>query len=48
MGVRRPTRVTGAYVLFADGAVNFLSNQIDPKIPEALTTINGGEDVTVE
>ena len=34
----------GANALFADGSVRFLSKDIDPRVMEALSTINGGED----
>ena len=36
----------GAYVTFADGHVQFLSETIDPKVLQALTTATGGEKVT--
>jgi hypothetical protein len=36
---------TGAMTIFADGSVRFLSKDIDPKVFEALCTINGGEKV---
>ncbi len=35
----------GAMTIFADGSVRFLSKDIDPKVFEALCTINGGESV---
>ncbi|MBX3445062.1 MAG: DUF1559 domain-containing protein [Planctomyces sp.] len=35
----------GANMLFADGSVRFVSEQIDSKVMEALTTIAGGEAV---
>lgn len=35
----------GLHVLFADGSVSFLSASMDLKVYEALTTINGGEDI---
>ncbi len=34
---------TGAYVAFADGSVRFISDTVDPRIFEALSTIAGGE-----
>ncbi len=33
----------GCNALFGDGSVRFLSEKIDPKVMEALTTISGGE-----
>jgi prepilin-type processing-associated H-X9-DG protein len=35
----------GAYVVFADGRVLFLSEKIDPKVLQALTTATGGEEI---
>jgi len=35
-----------ASVLFADGAVRSISNEIDPKLMKSLITINGKEDVS--
>jgi hypothetical protein len=35
----------GAYVALADGSVRFLSEKIDPKALQALTTATGGENV---
>ena len=35
----------GAHVAFADGHVRFLSEKIDPKVLQALTTATGGESV---
>jgi hypothetical protein len=35
----------GAFVVFADGRVKFLSEEIDPKTLEALTTATGGENI---
>lgn len=35
----------GAHATFADGAVHFLSDDIDPKVLDALLTTDGGEDV---
>ena len=35
-----------AYVVFADGHVGCLSDDMDPKLVKALLTINGGEDVS--
>jgi len=37
---------TVANVLFADGAVRSISNEIDPKLMKSLITINGKEDVS--
>ncbi len=37
----------GANVLFCDGSVRFLSSGIDPKRLEAMTTIDGGEAVSL-
>jgi prepilin-type processing-associated H-X9-DG protein len=36
----------GAYLLFADGSAKFVSDTVDPKILEALSTMAGGEAVT--
>ncbi|QDV15512.1 hypothetical protein Pan153_01260 [Gimesia panareensis] len=36
----------GANMLFLDGSVRFISEDIDPKILKALATPNGGEDVS--
>jgi hypothetical protein len=36
---------TGVMTIFADGSVRFLSKDIDPRIFEALCTINGGETI---
>jgi prepilin-type processing-associated H-X9-DG protein len=36
----------GAHVLMGDGAVQFLSDMMEPKELEAMTTIDGGETVT--
>ncbi len=35
----------GCQMCFADGSVRFVSNQVDPKVLEAMATINGGENV---
>jgi prepilin-type processing-associated H-X9-DG protein len=35
----------GAHVIFVDGSVRFLSEKIDPKVLQALTTATGGESV---
>ena len=37
----------GAPFAFADGSVQFLSDDIDPQVLEALATANGGEIVDV-
>jgi prepilin-type processing-associated H-X9-DG protein len=39
-------RTSGANVAFADGAVRFISDTIDPRIFEAISTIAGGEHVS--
>ena len=36
----------GAFAVFADGSVRFITDDVDPKIVKALITINGGEDVS--
>jgi prepilin-type processing-associated H-X9-DG protein len=36
----------GAQALFADGHVEYLWDKTDPRMVEAMTTINGGEDVS--
>jgi hypothetical protein len=36
----------GANVLLCDASVHYLSDSVDPKLLEALTTIDGGEGVT--
>lgn len=36
---------TGVMTIFADGSVRFLSKDIDPKVFEALCTINGSETI---
>jgi hypothetical protein len=46
-GIGGPFR-GGCHVGFADGSVRFLSTKIDPKVMEALVTIQGGETVTPE
>ncbi len=38
----------GAYFLFADGATRFLSENINQGVLEALSTISGGETVSIE
>jgi prepilin-type processing-associated H-X9-DG protein len=38
--------VGGAVVLFADGSAKFVSDSVDPKIFEALSTMAGGEKVS--
>ena len=38
----------GAHVLYADGKTRFLSKDIDPRVLKAMTTINGGESVTMD
>jgi prepilin-type processing-associated H-X9-DG protein len=35
----------GAYVVFADGHVEFLSDKIDPNVLKALTNATGGENL---
>jgi hypothetical protein len=37
--------VGGTNVFVGDGQVRFINNKIDPKLMEALTTINGGENL---
>jgi prepilin-type processing-associated H-X9-DG protein len=39
-------RTSGANVAFADGAVRFISDSIDPRVFEAISTIAGGEAVS--
>jgi hypothetical protein len=39
---------SGTYVAFADGAVRFVSDTINPHILEALSTIAGGEKVPAD
>jgi len=46
-GIGGPFR-GGCQVGFADGTVRILSPKIDPKVMEALVTIQGGETVTPE
>ncbi len=46
-GILSSYHTGGAYVTFADGAVRFLSEEIDPGVLEALLTANGGEEVGV-
>jgi hypothetical protein len=36
----------GAFAAFADGRVRFITDDLDPTLVKALTTINGGEDVS--
>lgn len=36
----------GAFAMFANGSVQFIGDDVDQKIVKALTTINGGEDVS--
>ena len=38
----------GANVLFADGSARFISESIDPKVFEALSTMAGGEAVPAD
>ncbi len=38
----------GMQVLFADGSVRFLSENIDPSVLEGLATMNGGEAVNID
>jgi hypothetical protein len=38
---------TGVMTIFADGSVRFISKDVDPKVFEALCTMNGGETVDV-
>ena len=45
-GIRSKHPPGGAYVLFADGKVQFILDGIDPGLVKALTTIAGGEDVS--
>jgi prepilin-type processing-associated H-X9-DG protein len=39
-------RISGANVAFADGSVRFISDSVNPRIFEALSTIAGGEYVS--
>ncbi len=51
IGVNRQlggTHYGGANVLMADGSVKFVSESVDPKILEALSTIAGGEAVPAD
>jgi prepilin-type processing-associated H-X9-DG protein len=36
---------SGANVAFADGSVRFISQTIDPRVFEAVSTISGGKKV---
>ncbi len=38
----------GANVLFADGSARFVSDSIDPKIFEAMSTMAGGEKLSAD
>jgi prepilin-type processing-associated H-X9-DG protein len=42
-GMMSSWHVGGAQAVFADGSVRFLSQDIDPKVLKALTTVDGGE-----
>jgi prepilin-type processing-associated H-X9-DG protein len=42
-GIASSRHSNGAHVLFADGTVEFLNEDIDPQVLKALTTIAGGE-----
>lgn len=44
-GIASSRHPNGAHVLFADGAVKLLDENIDPQVLKALTTIDGGEPV---
>jgi prepilin-type processing-associated H-X9-DG protein len=37
-----------ANVLFCDGSVRSVAKDVDPKVLEALTTIDGGEGVSMD
>jgi len=44
-GIGGPWSSAGCNMGFADGSVHFISEEIDPEVLEALTTISGGEVV---
>ena len=44
-GIASSRHPNGAHVLFADGTVKLLDENIDPQVLKALTTIDGGEPV---
>ncbi|MGZ0172843.1 MAG: DUF1559 domain-containing protein [Planctomycetales bacterium] len=44
-GLMSSWHVGGAQAAFADGTVRFISQDIDPGVLKALTTVNGGESV---
>jgi hypothetical protein len=44
-GFGSPGQRPGAWTMFADGSVRFLSKDIDNSVFEALCTMNGGEQV---
>jgi len=37
----------GVHVGFYDGSVRWIQNDFDPKLLQALTTIDGGEDMSI-
>ena len=45
-GIASSRHPNGAHVLFADGTVKLLDENIDPQVLKALTTIAGGEPVS--
>ena len=47
-GIVSSYHTKGAHVLFADGRTMFISQNIDPKVLKAMTTIRGGESVPAE
>jgi prepilin-type processing-associated H-X9-DG protein len=44
-GIMSAWHTGGAHAVFADGSVRFVSQDIDPQVLKALTTVNGGESL---